>query len=269
MAHSNIAESLLEMHYLRVLARRYRRILGRDIQIFKPATSAEHWYGFDQAYFTADVPKPVVIRDPRKYVQSSTTPTFTVFGAFLLQFKVVEIASKRSRLSPPGWDAPYYRSELYLEPNRTTGISQHEALRRLSGLAGTSVAYVCPMIFEENDALKRPRFCDLRFVNVTSSPGGWLTNERHFIAFQTPTSPPTWCSGAVAGEALAFKRIVQQATPVHAQRLFDLLARFRAILMHKDKGETQQDFLEAAEANFLPPSLSIVAELSREKRPQD
>ena len=160
MAYSNIAESLLEMHYFRVLVRRYRRVLGRDVQVFKPATNAEHWYGFDQAFFTADIPKPELVKDLRQFIQSSTAPRFTSFRAFLLQFKVVEVARRRSARSPHGWNAPYCRSDLYLEPNRKTGISQHEALRRLSGLAGASVAYVCPMIFEENDVLKRPRFKD-------------------------------------------------------------------------------------------------------------
>src|SRR6266404_5723634 len=103
MAYSNIAESLLEMHYFRVLVRQYKQVLGRDIQVFKPTTVTENWYGFDEAFFTADTPKPKVIEDLRQFIQTSAAPRFTSFRAFLLQFKVVEIARRRSVNSPPAW----------------------------------------------------------------------------------------------------------------------------------------------------------------------
>ena len=269
MAYSNIAESLLEMHYFRVIVRRYRRVLGHDVQVFKPATNAEHWYGFDQAFFTADIPKPELVKDLRQFIQSSTAPRFTSFRAFLLQFKVVEVARRRSARSPHGWNAPYCRSDLYLEPNRKTGISQHEALRRLSGLAGASVAYVCPMIFEENDVLKRPRFKDLRFVDLFPSPSGWLTNEKHFIAFQTSSSPPTWCSEPVPGKALEFQQIVERGKPLpRAEALFELLARVRATLLHEAEGNVEQDLLVDGKPNILPTCLSIVGELPHENEPR-
>jgi hypothetical protein len=268
MAYSNIAESLLEMHYFRVLVRRYRRMLGRDIQVFKPATTAEHWYGFDQAFFTANIPKPKVIEDLRQFIQSGAEPRFTSFRAFLLQFKVVEVARKRTVHSPEGWNAPYFRSELYLKPNRRTGISQHEALRRLSCLVGASVAYVCPMIFEENDVLNRPRWSDLRFVDVLSSPDGWLTNDRHFLAFQTPSSAPTWCSDPVPGKALDFHQIFVRAKPLGLKGLFDVLAKLHHMLLHESTHEVELDLLEHPEPNILPACLSIVAELSHENEPR-
>jgi hypothetical protein len=276
MAYSNIAESLLEMHYFRVLVRRYQKLLGRNIHVFKPATTAEHWYGFDQAYFTADTPKPEVIQDLRDFIHNDASPRFTSFRAFLLQFKVVEKMRARSAYSPQSWNAPYYRSELYLEPNRKTGISQHEALRRLSGLQGASVSYVCPMIFEEHDVLKQPKVADLQFVEVASSPTGWLTNERHFISFQTPSSPPTWCSKPVPGKALEFEDIFKRAAPFKIEGIFKLLLNFRKILLHETAGEVaedydsirdvkrvvQQEFLGEGEPNMLPSCLSIIAEAS-------
>jgi hypothetical protein len=264
MGYSNISESLLEMHYFRLLVRRYKRLLGRSIEIFKPATTTEHWYGFDQAYFTSDISKANVIRDLRAYISSTAAPRFSAFRAFLLQFKVVEIARKRSKHTPAGWVAPYFRAELYLGPNRNTGISQHEALRRLSGLAGASVAYVCPMIFEESDVLVRPRMSDLRFVDVASSPKGWLTAERHFVGFQNVTSPPTWCSEPTPGKALSMGEVVERATPLSAQQLFGLLVRIREVLRQGEKGEVEQNWLGHGEPNILPSSLSIVAEFSAE-----
>jgi hypothetical protein len=263
MAYSKIAESLLEMHYFRTMVRHYRRALGgRQIQVFKPATTMEHWYGFDQAYFRANIPKPLVIEDLKNYIYNRTAPRFTSFRAFLLQFKVVKIAKKRSALSPPRWKAPYYRAELYLEPNRTTGISQHEALRRLSELPGASVSYVCPMIFEENDVLRRPLFSDLRFVDVASSPTGWLTTERHFIAYQTTGSAPTWCSEPVPGEPLTIDKILQRAAPMSADELFTLIDKMRTILLHTKKAMQQSTLFEYDSIpNIFPAALSIVAEL--------
>jgi len=86
------------MHYFRVLVRQYKQQLGRNIHVFKPATTAEHWFGFDQAYFTADTPKPDVIQDLRDFIHNNASPRFISFRAFLLQFKVVEVARKRSAL---------------------------------------------------------------------------------------------------------------------------------------------------------------------------
>jgi hypothetical protein len=230
-----------------------------------------------RGYFTADTPKPDAIQDLRDFIHSNATPRFTTFRAFLLQFKVVEIARKRSALAPAGWNAPYYRSELYLEPNRKTGISQHEALRRLSGLQGASVSYVCPMIFEEHDVLKRPKFADLQFVDVASSPTGWLTNERHFISFQTPTAPPTWCSKPVPGKALEFEEILRRATPFKLEGLLRLLSNIREKLLFETKtgvesdsdsirevrSSVQQELLDEGEPNLLPSCLSIIAEVSK------
>jgi hypothetical protein len=266
MAYSNIAECLLEMHYFRVLVRQYRRVLGREIQVFKPATNAEHWYGFDQAFFTADMPKPEVIKDLKQFIQSSAAPRFTSFRAFLLQFKVVEVITKRSAHSPRGWTAPYLRSELSLAPNRKTRISQHEALRRLSALAGASVAYVCPMILEENDVLNRPRLRDLRFVDVSSSPTGWLTNEKHFIAFQTSSLSPTWCSEPVPGKALELRQVYERTTQLTADGLFDLLARIQSTLLSEGEGDFEQDLLRNGKPNTLPTCLSVVAERPRENQ---
>lgn len=108
MARSQIAESLLEMHYFRVLVRHYKSMFsGKKIEIFKPSTSSEHWYGFDQVYFWASVPKPKVIEDIKAHIHGTDSPAFTSFRAFFLQFKVVEKVKKRSALSPPLWTTPY------------------------------------------------------------------------------------------------------------------------------------------------------------------
>jgi hypothetical protein len=260
MAYSNIAESLLEMHYFRVLAECYSRVLGQGIHVFKPATTVEQWYGFDQVYFAADLPRHEVIEDLRAFIQANSTPRFTRFRAFMLQFKVVEIVRKASKHTPPDWTTPYLRSELDLEPNKKTVISQHEALRRLSNLQGASVAYVCPMIFEEDDVLEEPELTDLRFVDVVTSPNGWLTNERHFIAFQNDSSQPTWCSQPVPGKPLDIKQIIERAKPLDSRELFELLARIRTALVHEREAKSGPDLFPFDEPSILPACLSIVAE---------
>ena len=264
MPYSNIAESLLEMHYFRALLRHYRHTLGHTIQFFNPATAAEHWYGFDEAFFVADIPRSHAIQDLRAYIHSGALPTFTVFRAFLLQFKVVEMVRRRSANSPPDWLAPYYRSELSLFPNKTTRISQHETLRRLTALSGASVAYVCPMIFEESDVLARPDLADLRFVDVASSPDGWLTTQPHFIAFQNLESLPTWFSQPVSGKALSMDEIIRRAKPMNANDLLFLLDKIRKTLSYAGGGEFEPPLISSQGSNVFPASLSIVAGLPYE-----
>ena len=249
------------MHYFHLLKEQYKAALGHEIQIFKPATTSEHWYGFDQAYFTADIPKPEVIEDLEDFIQSDATPGFRSFRAFLLQFKVVEILNTRSVYAPTGWKAPYYRSELYLEPNPNTQISQHESLRRLSGLPGASVAYVCPMIFDENDVVKDAKLSDLQFVDVSTSPNGWLTTERHFIAFQQKNSTPVWCSDPVVGRTIGLEQIIERATPLNLDGLIGILNKFQRTLTEHIPLTERLVYLGGFESNILPKCLSIVAEI--------
>ena len=243
------------MHYFKTLVTHYRKILGpTKMHLFKPTAPMEKWYGFDQGYFKANVPKPEAIRDLRAYIQSGKTPTFTSFRAFLLQFKVVEKVMKRSPLSPHGWSAPYYRSELDLKPNPETGISQHETLRLLAPLSGASVSYVCPMIFDEDDTLKRALFSQLRFVDVASSPTGWITTQRHFIAFKGPTDTPNWCSQPIEAEELNWKSIIESAPPLNSDELFTLLDSIRAIMRKRSPNNEPR-------AQSLPRCLTIVGEI--------
>jgi len=260
MARSEIAESLLEMHYFRVLVCHYRSMFpGKKIEVFKPSTSSEHWYGFDQAYFRASVPKPKVIEDIKAHIHRTGVPTFTSFRAFFLQFKVVEKVKKLSALSPALWASPYYRSELYLEPNKKTGISQHEALRRLVTVPGASVSYACPMIFDENDTLKRPRLGDIRFVDVASSPSGWLTAQRHFIAFQSPLANPFWCSDPTEAKSLNLSDVIRNAKPLGEKELFALIDSVRDILSSNIEVKNRKE--DELGTPYLPACFSIVAEV--------
>jgi hypothetical protein len=132
------------------------------------------------------------------------------------------------------------------------------------------------MIFEENDVLKRPLLTDLRLVDISSSPDGWLTNQRHFIAFQDPFSTPTWFSDPVPGKALEFEQIFKRATPFTAEGLYNLLANIRKVLLIETKSKAKQDFeslrehrieqqldlIGDGEHNILPPCLSIVADIA-------
>lgn len=266
MAEFSISETLLEMHYFRTLASHFESELGaRPLQFFKPTTAAEHWYGFDEAYFTSNQPTATVIENLRDWIHRGSKPRFANFRAYLLQFKVVDMLQNRSTLCPAGWSTPYYRAELYLEPNKHTGISQHETLRRLSALAGASVAYVCPMIFQIDEVLETPDLSDLRFVDVSTSPNGWLTNKRHFIAFQQKTSAPTWCSEPVPAKILDWSVVVKRARPMQLSELQDLLGSIHAIVQGRGAGtHVQTTFFESkAASSYLPPSLLVVAERSR------
>ena len=65
----------------------------------------------------------------------------------LLQFKVPEVLTKRSKLIPAGWATPYYR--MYLRPSRH---SEQHALLMEHDYAGRAVFYAAPR-FHTTDAL--------------------------------------------------------------------------------------------------------------------
>jgi hypothetical protein len=143
--------------------------------------------------------------DLQSAIQNQATTASNFYFGFFLQFKIVEKMVRRSRLKPIHYSTPYYRSELSLYPNPTTGISQHETLLRLNAVLGASVSYACGMLFDISDIWEIPNLNRLRCIDISTSPAGWVTNQRHFLAFQTETDPaPFWCSEPIMGKSMSF-----------------------------------------------------------------
>jgi hypothetical protein len=61
------------------------------------------------------------------------------------------------------------------------------------------------MLFDIADIWEDPNLNRLRCVDISTSPVGWATNQRHFLAFQTETDPsPFWCSEPLMGRSMPF-----------------------------------------------------------------
>lgn len=160
-----------------------------------------------------------------KVIRGSTTFN-KMYLAYFFQFKAVEEITRNSKLRPASYSTPYFRSELSLNPNNTTGISQHETLLKLSTIQLTEVSYACGMLFDTSEIYERPDLDKLKFVPLTDAPSGWTTTERHFITFQTQNdNNPKWCSKPVDGISLTIGQVLQRQrlhllTPEELLRLF-------------------------------------------------
>jgi hypothetical protein len=192
------------MHYHPALVQLFASTFGaRFLRLFKPSTRLEAWLGFDQGWVCTEMSEAAFLQELRESITSSeAAPSF--FVAYFLQFKTVQRMTRRSRSCPSTFDTPYFRSELSLEPNPTTGLSQHETLLRLSTLARADVNYACAMMLTPDDVYEPPDLDRLRIVPASSSPSGWATNERHYVCFQTEADDhPIWMSEPHEGHAMS------------------------------------------------------------------
>jgi len=243
-----LPEALLEMHYHHALRAAYRERLGTEnFRIFKPSAREEAWYGFDQGFFRSQTEVPAAMDSLRHALHFSDRLDNFELRAFFLQFKVVQHLKRRSYLAPEGWQAPYYRTSLSLEPNEKTGLSQHETLRRVAQIQGAEVSYVCPMVFDYDDIIKEPDLADLRFVDARSAPDDWLQDEKHFLCFQTPCSEPVWASKPVPAKSKSFGD------------LFDNLHVFSLEKMEGFLSEVRAACSPGVSASPLPESLLVIA----------
>jgi len=194
------------MHFHRALVERFRQQYGANfLKLLKPSSQREAWIGFDQGWVRTSLTTSELFSELKTAIQNQPVKTSSFFFGYFLQFKVVERLVRGSKHKPATYNTPYFRAELSLDPNRTTGISQHETLLRLNSIAGTSVSYACAMIFNTEDIWEEPNLDKLRLVNISASPPGWATKQQHFLTFQTETDPhPLWCSDPVEGQSFSF-----------------------------------------------------------------
>jgi hypothetical protein len=248
-----IPEALLEMHYFHALRDHYASLLGTsDFHIFKPSTRIENWYGFDQGYFSSPNSTSEIKSSLRAYLHSKDNSLSYSLRAFFLQFKVVDkVLRTRSGSSPDGWTAPYYRSELSLDPSKETGMSQHETLIRAATIAGSTVAYVCPMIFTEDDVKNDAQISDLQFVDVLTAPSGWATNQKHHICFQETDSTPEWCSDPVEGKLIESNLLLERTRAFTEESFEEYLNELTSNLTTKQQVKK--------ESNPLPSCMTVIA----------
>jgi hypothetical protein len=201
-----VTEALLEMHFHQAIVDRFRRQYGANfLKLLKPSPKQEAWVGFDQGWVRTSLSTSQLFSELQSAILNQATTANNFCFGFFLQFKIVKRMVRTSKLKPAQYTTPYFRSELSVDPNPTTGISQHETLLRLNALAGATVSYACGMLFDIADIWQAPSVDKLRCVDITTSPTGWATNQRHFLAFQTETDPsPFWCSDPAEGKSVSF-----------------------------------------------------------------
>lgn len=202
-----ITESLLEMYFFQAQVKHFESVFGaKFLRLLKPSPQKEAWVGFDQGWVRTSVSNEEFFDRLKTAIQAEATSSNHFYLGYFLQFKTVQRIVRRSKHFPTGFSIPYFRSELSLEPNKHTGLSQHETLLRLSRIPFANVSYSCAMLFNLDDLYQEPDLSRLRCVDLLTAPTGWATNEPHFIAFRTENdSDPLWCSQPVQGKALGFK----------------------------------------------------------------
>lgn len=203
MFYRVINETLLEMYFFQELRQLFQNKFNTEKAIMlKPSTISEAWYGFDQGWVATKYGHKEILNDIRKAIHNKKTTVDSIYIAYFLQFKVVEVMFKSSRYAPRNITVPYYRSELSVQPNENTRLSQHETLRRLQNIAGCDVFYACGMIFEPDEIWEVADINKLRLVTLRDCTDNYTDGARHFIVFQSTSSDPIWCSDPVRGRAL-------------------------------------------------------------------
>jgi hypothetical protein len=118
-----------------------------------------------------------------------------IYIAYFLQFKTVDKMLRRSRLLPKGFTRPYFRSEIRLQKSKNALFSQHDLLLRLATIPSAQVYYACGMMFSVDEVWHAPDLGRLRLIDIRNAPK--FASGRHFIAFQKPDGPASWCSDPV------------------------------------------------------------------------
>jgi hypothetical protein len=240
------------MYFFRPLMDLVRSLLGsRACTYFKPSQQREAFLGFDQGWaVTAPIKRDEFHKRLQAAIASGSSSVGGFYLGFFLQFKIVIAMKRKSTYAPNTFVAPYFRSELDLEPNDQTQLSQHETLVRLQSIAGSKVSYACAMLFDESEVIETADLAKLRIVPISTAPTGWKPDQRHFIAFQTMLAVPQWCSQAVPGDSLTpeqwARQIVQRRLSGHQMMRF--LEQTEATLREENQ----------AVAFAYPPSLTVV-----------
>ena len=257
MSRNPLPESLLEMNYFRLLLEEYKQMMNNpNIVVFKPTTVQEKWYGFDQSFISTTNSNPQIADDIKGFIHNGKKISDPIYQAVFLQFKVVDRMQRRSARMPPSFETPYYRSDLYLDRNKDTGLSQHETLLRISRLENGETHYVCPMIFSIEDVRRTPSTSDLQFVDIRTAPSGWVTSEKHAICFQTPQSVPLWCSDPIPGESLTWRQVVERLTNLSEDEVLSLIDEAKSIT--QSSGDISKLMLQSAESEPNPLDGSMV-----------
>jgi len=204
----SINETVLEMHFHHAIMSEVRTTLGLGkgkFNFYKYSPQKECFIGFDQAFVKTDLNEKDLFNKLKKSSTKNGYGLSNFFVGLFLQFKVVKVLHRRSRVTPSVIkNSPHYRASLDTKKNINTGFSQHELLFNLNKNKGAFVYYACPMVFDRTELYSvKPDLSKLRLADVSSCPSIYSDNDSHFIYFEDQTSNPVWCSEPVEGTALS------------------------------------------------------------------
>lgn len=262
-----VNEALLEMYFLKALVDYYSNQYGiRYLKLLKPSPQNEVWVGFDQAWVNTSVSTAELYNELKEAIRVKNTTVNSLYLGFFLQFKMVDKITRKSSYMPKGYNTPYYRSELSLNPNERTRLSQHDTLLRLNSIKNANVSYACGMLFDIDAIYSEPNIADLRIVPISSAPNGWNTNERHFITFQNKCdNNPLWCSEPVKGLSYSVEQWLSSNFDygpklLEAKQIMELIKDTDQIInkqLRKDS-DTEQINLFNEKYKNLPESMTII-----------
>ncbi len=257
----SMSETLMEMYYFPAIRDFLASEFGvRVLRILKPSQRREGWVGFDQGWVRTDLSDEELYNQLSKTLHGVAASKPLFYFGFFLQFKTVDIMKRRSKHTPPGMVADYYRSELDLTRSLESGSIQHHLLVRLSSISGARVAYACPMFFDIDSIYDPPDLSTLRCMPVTNDTPLYNEGERHFIAVQFPKSPSGyWCSEPIHVKSISFAQwITDHNLPLmfmDGKRLSSLIKSAREICWEdRSFGENERDH----PGSLLPQAFTIM-----------
>ena len=256
-----LTETLLEMHFHHALVKDFKVKYGVNfLKLLKPSQRKEAWVGFDQGWANTTLTTNDLFSELKTAIHSNANRVQRLYLGFFYQFKKVDKLVRKSRYMPEAYDAPYYRSELSLSPNDSTGLSQHETLIRLSNVRGATVNYACPMLFDPSEIWGEPDLNKLRLVDITTSTISLTSDERHFITFQTEDDPsPLWCSDPIKGTSYGYPKAPKMEL-MDGEAIYEqIIAAYSAIKYDKHEIATEDQLIKNEDIfEIIPPSLTIV-----------
>jgi hypothetical protein len=269
---SDINEALLEMHYFRAIIEFFEQRFGaRFIKCLKPSQRDEAWVGFDQGWVITSLSESELLNELKEKAktQLSGINERNFYLGFFMQYKVVQVVSKRSTHTPSNYHAPYYRVELSLKPNKITNLSQYETLLKLSSIKNANIFYACPMIFDYDAIYDEPNLDDLRLISLENI--SWSTDGRHFINFQTPyDNTPIWRSEPITGKAFSLNEILNSDSKngmkiLNPSQVLNLIEETKEVISESQKTDSifkseQISFLNENNSDYyyMPESMTLI-----------
>jgi hypothetical protein len=217
-------EALLEAIFLKPLTDLIAGVHGkRVLRVLKPSQNREAFLGFDQGWVKID--QGIAYEDfedeLQRYIADPSQQQPMYYGYFL-QYKVVKRMTRKSKHTPATLTPPYHRCELKTLVNAGKPLSQHQALRELSGATRTSVHYCVPEIFDADDVYDQPDLDKLRFFDVADSPE-MNDNSHHFLCFEPGSDMAYWCSEPTETRPIKAEFFAQGLQEMLAAELLQLL----------------------------------------------